>query len=58
MFNRFRLLENETMEIFSNGERNKSKHKFAGMKVCGADEVQKHFINPKTKNEVFGSCVN
>ena len=58
MFNRFRLLENEAMEIFSNGERNKSKHKFPGMKVRGADEVQKHFINPKTENEVFGSCVN
>ena len=58
MFNRFRVLENEIMEIFSNGERNKSKHKFAGTKVCGADEVQKYFVNPKTKIEVFGSCVN
>ena len=52
-FNLFRLLENETMEIFSMGERSKSKHKFGGLKVCKTDEVRKYFINPKTENEAF-----
>ena len=53
MFNLFRLLENET-EMFSMGERCKSKHKFGGTKVCKAEEVRKYFINSKIENEVFG----
>ena len=53
-FNLFRLLENETLEIFSMRERRKSKHKFGGTKACKAEEVGKYFINPKTENEVFG----
>ena len=39
----FRLLENETVEIF----------KFGGTKVCKAEEVREYFINPKFENEVF-----
>ena len=41
--NFFRLLENETMEILSMGERSKSKYKFGGTKVCDADEVIEYF---------------
>ena len=52
-FNLLRLLENETMEIFSMGERSKSKHKFGGLKVCETDKVREYFINPKTENEAF-----
>ena len=52
-FNLFRLLENETMEMFSIGEWSKSKHKFGGTKVCEAKEIRKYFINPKIENEVF-----
>ena len=48
------LLENETMEMFSMGERSKSKDKFGGTKVCEAEEVREYFINPKIENEVFG----
>ena len=58
MFNLFRLLENETLEMFSMRERCKYKHKFGGTKVCKADEVRKYFINSKIENEVFGYCVN
>ena len=29
-FNRFKLLENETMEMFRIGQQGKSKHKFGG----------------------------
>ena len=49
-FNLFRLLENETIEMFSMGERNKSKHNFGGTKVCEAEELREYFIN----TEVFG----
>ena len=54
MFNLFRLLENETLEMFSMWERHKSKHKFDGTKVCKAEEVRKYFVNSKIENEVFG----
>ena len=54
MFNLFRLLENDTLEIFSMRERRKSKNKFGGTKVCKAENVRKHFVNSKTENEVFG----
>ena len=53
-FNLFRLLEKETMEIFSMSGRNKSKHKFGGMKVCEAVEVIEYFINPEIENENLG----
>ena len=35
-------------------EKRKSKHKFVGTKVCKAEQVRKHFVNPKTEDEVFG----
>lgn len=35
-FNLFRLLEKKTMEMFSMVERNESKRKFGGAKVCEA----------------------
>ena len=54
MFNPFKLLENETLEMFSMRERRKSKHKFGGTKVCKAEEVRKYFVNSKIENEVFG----
>ena len=54
MFNLFRLLENDTLEIFSMGEGRKNKHKFGGTKVCKAEDVRKHFVNSKIENEVFG----
>ena len=54
MFNLFRLLEYETLEMLSMRERRKSKHKFSGTKVCKAEEVRKYFVNSKIKNEVFG----
>ena len=53
MFNLFRLLENETLEMFSMRERRKSKHKFNGTKVCKADKVRKYFVNSKIENEVL-----
>ena len=53
MFNLFRLLENETMEMFKLRERRKSKHKFNGTKVCKAEEVRKYFVNSKIENEVL-----
>ena len=37
VFNLFRLLENETLEMFSMRERHKSKYKFGGNKVCKAE---------------------
>ena len=52
-FNLFRLLENETLKIFSIRERRKSRHKCGGTKVCKAEKVRKHFINPKIEIEVF-----
>ena len=54
MFNLFRLLENETLETFSMGERRKSKHKFGGIKVWKAEEVKNYFVNSKIENKVFG----
>ena len=54
VFNLLRLLENETMEIFSVGGQGKSKHKFGGIKVCEADEVREYFINPEIENEALG----
>ena len=42
------------MQIFSIGERSKSKCKFGGTKVCKADEVRECFINPKFEYEAFG----
>ena len=48
-FNLFSLLENETMKMFSVGERTKSKHKFGEMKVCKADEVREYFVILKLK---------
>ena len=38
------------MEMFSTGERTKSKHKFGETKVCEADEVREYFVNPKTES--------
>ena len=35
------------MKIFSKRERPKSKYKFGGTQVCKAEEVRKHFVNPK-----------
>ena len=42
------------MEMFSTGEKSKSKSKFGGKKACEGDEVTEYFINPKTGNETFG----
>ena len=39
----FRLLENETLKIFSIQERCKSRHKLGGTKACKAEEVRKYF---------------
>ena len=44
VFTLFRLLGNETLEMFSMEERSKSKHKFDGLKVCEAEGVRKCFI--------------
>ena len=53
MFNLFRLLENETFEMFSMRERRKSKHKFGETKICETEKVRKYFVNSKIKIEVF-----
>ena len=53
MFNLFRLLEKETLKIFSIRERRKSRHKFGGTKVCKAEEIRKYSLNPKVEIEVF-----
>ena len=34
------------------------KHKFGGAKVCKAEQVRKHFVNPKIEKEVFGQYIN
>ena len=34
-------------------EKRKSKHKFGRAKVCKAEQVRKHFVNPKIENEVL-----
>ena len=54
----FRLMENETMEIFSMCGRSKSKHKFHGVKVSEADEVREYFINPEVENNPLDYCAN
>ena len=41
MFNVFRLLEIETLKIFSIREGRKTRHKFGGTKVCKAEKVRK-----------------
>ena len=38
------------MEMFSKGERSKSKHKFGGTKVCKAEYVREYFVDPKIEN--------
>ena len=38
-FDLLRLLENETMKMFSMGEQSKSKHKLGGTKICEAEEI-------------------
>ena len=53
MFNLLRLLENESLEMFSTRERRNSKREFGGTKVCKAEEVRKYFVNSETENEVF-----
>ena len=57
MFNLFRLLENETLKIFSIRERRKSRHKFGGTKVCKVEEIRKYFVNPKIEIEVFSYII-
>ena len=42
------------MQMFSMTERCISIHKFGKTKVCEAEEVNEHFINPKIGSEVFG----
>ena len=39
-------------------EKDTRKHKFGGTKVCNAEEVRKHFVNPKIENEFFSYRVN
>ena len=57
VFNLFRLLENETLKIFSIRERRKSRHKFGGTKVCKVEEIRKYFVNPKNEIEVFSYII-
>ena len=52
--NLFRILENETMEIFSMGGQSKSKRKFGEVKVSEADEITVYFINPEIENSALG----
>ena len=54
MFNLFRLLEKETLEMFSMLKRRKNNYKFGGTKVCKTEEVRKYFISSEIENEVFG----
>ena len=49
-------MEYETLEMFSEQERGKSKNKVGGTEVCKAEEVRKYFVNPKI--EGFPLCVN
>ena len=49
MFNLFKILENETLQMLSMREKHQSKHKFGGTKVCKAKEVRKYFINSISK---------
>ena len=50
----FRLLENEAAEMFSMGERSKSKCKFSGMKVWEAGKEREYVKKAIIENEVFG----
>ena len=52
-FNLFKLLENETLKIFSIRERHESRHKFGGTKVSKGEEVRRYFVNPNIEIEVF-----
>ena len=45
------------MEMFSIGERRKSKYKFGVIKVCEGEEAREYFINLKTENNFFGGLV-
>ena len=54
MFNLFRLLEKETLQMCSMYERRKSTHRSGGIKVCKAKVVRKYFVDSKIENEVFG----
>ena len=36
--------------MFSEQERRKSKNKYGRSKVIKAEEVRKHFVNPKTES--------
>ena len=49
----FRLLEKETLKIFSVQERHKRRHKFGGTNVCKSEEVRNYFVNPKSEIEVL-----
>ena len=49
VFNLFKILENETLQMLSMREKHQSKHKFGGTKVCKAKEVRKYFINSISK---------
>ena len=57
MFNLFRLLENETLKIFSIWERRKSRHKFGATKVCKAKSARKLFLNPKIEVKIFSYVI-
>ena len=41
------------MEMFSMGERSKSKRELGGIKVCKADKVTQYFINPKVEKAFY-----
>ena len=49
------LLKVDQMQSLLKG---KSKHKFGGANVFKAEQVRKHFVNPKIENEVFGQYLN
>ena len=49
-FNLYKLLEDQTREMFSMGEKSKINHEFDVTKVCEAEEVRKYFINAKIGN--------
>ena len=57
MFVLFRLLESETLKIFSIRGRRKSRHKFGGTEVCKVEEVKKYFANPKIEIEVLSYII-
>lgn len=53
-FNLFQLLENEPMEIFSMRVRNKSKHKFTGMKESKTVD-EREYLRPKIQIKILVS---